>query len=123
MIAHHVTATRPLDHRVGIFLLAMRSAKRWSSDNVTRTHLVAYVLQWVMSQVPTEKATAETESNNGCGVLPQVPAHAGYGEVYSRNCPCMLTTKLRWKVEQPVVQQTRPQSRVQTTENEDFVVR
>ena len=79
MIAHHVTATRPMDRRVEIFLFAMRRAKKWNSDSVTRTIFVACVLKWITFQAPTEKATVKTESKNGCGAISQVSGHAENG--------------------------------------------
>ena len=73
MIAHHEAATRPMDHLMVIFLMAMRNANCWNSANVTRTNLLAYVLTWIVSQVQTVKATAKTESKYGCGVISRVP--------------------------------------------------
>ena len=73
MIAHHEAATRPMDHLMVIFLMAMRNANCWNSANVTRTNLLAYVLTWIVSQVQTVKATAKTESKDGCGVISRVP--------------------------------------------------
>ena len=83
MIAHHVTASRPMVHRMGNLLLAMRNCPKWNSDKMTWTNLVTHVLKWVMSQVLTEKATTKRNQSMELACAQTFPSTLGMKVAFS----------------------------------------
>ena len=117
-VAHHETATRPMDHREDMFLLTMRRAKWWNGANVTTSKSSCLRAQVDHVQVPTRKTSAKTESNRWMWRSPTSRlarcVWVGVWVVFSQNFICTLTTKLRWKLRQLFFKQTLPQSRLPT---------